>query len=177
MLSAARYGGRRLRANSPSAVDAATRVTRGCALCRGSGVGRRHLWAGSPGQGEAHARRNTVSLRRVGAGQGQRTWAGERPYILTTLCLFLRIGVAGVPSATRTLTRLRYATLPDLELSPVTVPSASDGGVSPMVPSSSSDDFSGGVGAQAMMNTPAKVAAQPYKKVTIWWKDARAKSP
>ena len=82
--------------------------------------------------------------------------------MLTMLCLFRRIGVAGVPSAARTLTRLRYATLPDLELRPVTVPSASSGGASPIVPSSSSSDGSGGaVGAQAMMNTPAKVAPQP----------------
>ena len=93
--------------------------------------------------------------------KGERTCAGERPYILTMLCLFLKMGVAGVPSTARTLTRLRYATLPDLELSPVTVPSGSDGGASPIVPSSSSGASGGVVGAQAMINTPAKVAPQP----------------
>ncbi len=32
-------------------------------------------------------------------------------------------------------------------------------------------------GDRAMVYTPAKVAEQPYRNVTIWWKDAFWKSP
>ena len=68
----------------------------------------------------------------------------------------------GMMSAARRLLPMLPSTLLS---STVRVDSASVTSVSSGSPSLFLFD---GVGAQEMMNTPAKVAAHPYKKVTIW---------
>ena len=102
------------------------------------------------------------------------------------LCLLWRIGVAdaAAPSGMTSVGRLRRARLPTLierRVWPSSLVAAEDEGsfllpgsvavwllASSSASSSCSDSLGGLEGAQAMMKTPAKVAPQPYRKVTSW---------
>lgn len=109
------------------------------------------------------------------------TCAGEIP--ITAVLRFRRIvGVsrdALTPLGSTNVARFRRPTVPMPNWSPsdgIVLSSSSkvtSSWVSSASPSFSSDVF----GVQAMINTPAKVAAQPYKNVTISWKVAFWKSP
>lgn len=98
--------------------------------------------------------------------------AGDNPIRLTMLCLRLRTGeeelLPNECSGTTSVARLRRLRLPTLGVSPglaVLVPASTSSSTWPR--SSPSLRSSRLFGAHAMMNTPAKVAPQPYKNVTI----------